>query len=39
VAWLNIYMQMAYLKETAEVLIAQYPQATFAQIAEVRLHN
>ncbi|KAG1955638.1 G1/S-specific cyclin-E1 [Pimephales promelas] len=35
VAWLNIYMQMAYLKETAEVLIAQYPQATFAQIAEL----
>uniref|UniRef100_A0A671Q4R5 G1/S-specific cyclin-E1 n=1 Tax=Sinocyclocheilus anshuiensis TaxID=1608454 RepID=A0A671Q4R5_9TELE len=35
VAWLNIYMQMAYLKETAEVLIAQYPQATFVQIAEL----
>lgn len=36
-AWLNIYMQMAYLKEDAEVLIAQYPQATFIQIAEVGL--
>uniref|UniRef100_A0A673GL77 G1/S-specific cyclin-E1 n=1 Tax=Sinocyclocheilus rhinocerous TaxID=307959 RepID=A0A673GL77_9TELE len=35
VAWLNIYMQMAYLKETAEVLMAQYPQATFVQIAEL----
>ncbi len=39
VAWLNIYMQMAYLKETAEVLMAQYPQATFVQIAEVRRGN
>ncbi|XP_057200630.1 G1/S-specific cyclin-E1 [Triplophysa rosa] len=35
VAWLNIYMQMAYLKEDAEVLMAQYPQATFVQIAEL----
>ncbi|KTG47517.1 hypothetical protein cypCar_00022098 [Cyprinus carpio] len=39
VAWLNIYMQMAYLKETAEVLMAQYPQATFVQIAEERVHS
>ncbi|XP_051562832.1 G1/S-specific cyclin-E1-like [Myxocyprinus asiaticus] len=35
VAWLNIYMQMAYLKENTEVLMAQYPQATFVQIAEL----
>ncbi|KAA0723572.1 G1/S-specific cyclin-E1 [Triplophysa tibetana] len=35
VAWLNIYMQMAYLKDDAEVLMAQYPQATFIQIAEL----
>ncbi|KAJ7985878.1 hypothetical protein DPEC_G00345030 [Dallia pectoralis] len=35
VSWLNIYMQMAYLKESDEVLIPQYPQATFVQIAEL----
>ncbi|XP_072527390.1 G1/S-specific cyclin-E1 [Salminus brasiliensis] len=34
-AWLNIYMQMAYLKEFGEVLLPQYPQATFVQIAEL----
>lgn len=37
VSWLNIYMQVAYLKESEEVLIPQYPQTTFVQIAEVRL--
>ncbi|KAI4898642.1 hypothetical protein NFI96_025998 [Prochilodus magdalenae] len=35
VAWINIYMQMAYLKECGEVLMPQYPQATFVQIAEL----
>lgn len=35
VAWLNIYMQMAYLKETEAVLLMQYPQTTFVQIAEL----
>lgn len=35
-SWLNIYMQMAYLKEFTEVLMPQFPQATFVQIAEVR---
>ncbi|XP_066569781.1 G1/S-specific cyclin-E1 [Amia ocellicauda] len=34
-SWLNIYMQVAYLKDTSEVLIPQYPQATFVQIAEL----
>ncbi|XP_038824908.1 G1/S-specific cyclin-E1-like [Salvelinus namaycush] len=34
VSWLNIYMQVAYLKES-EVLIPQYPQTTFVQIAEL----
>ncbi|XP_056134895.1 G1/S-specific cyclin-E1 [Lampris incognitus] len=35
ISWLNIYMQMAYLKETEELLIPRYPQATFTQIAEL----
>ncbi|KAM6977869.1 G1/S-specific cyclin-E1 [Aplochiton taeniatus] len=35
VSWLNVYMQVAYLKESAELLIPQYPQAMFAQIAEL----
>ncbi|KAL6461315.1 hypothetical protein MHYP_G00294590 [Metynnis hypsauchen] len=35
VAWINIYMQMAYLKDSGEVLIPQYPEATFVQIAEL----
>ncbi|TRY60616.1 hypothetical protein DNTS_014007 [Danionella cerebrum] len=35
VAWLNVYVQMAYLKESAELLVVQYPQATFVQIAEL----
>ncbi|XP_012670391.1 G1/S-specific cyclin-E1 [Clupea harengus] len=34
VSWLNIYMQVAYLK-TEEVLIPQYPEATFVQITEL----
>ncbi|XP_064168964.1 G1/S-specific cyclin-E1 [Anguilla rostrata] len=35
ISWLNIYMQVAYLKDSGEVLIPQYPQATFVQIAEL----
>lgn len=35
VSWLNVYMQVAYLKETDELLLPRYPQATFTQIAEV----
>ncbi|XP_028295917.1 G1/S-specific cyclin-E1 [Gouania willdenowi] len=35
ISWLNVYMQVAYLKETEELLIPQYPQATFTQIAEL----
>ncbi|XP_010889714.2 G1/S-specific cyclin-E1 [Esox lucius] len=35
VSWLNIYMQVAYLKESDQVLVPQYPQATFVQIAEL----
>nr|XP_015224063.1 PREDICTED: G1/S-specific cyclin-E1 [Lepisosteus oculatus] len=34
-SWLNIYMQVAYLKESSEMLIPQYPQTTFVQIAEL----
>lgn len=36
VSWLNIYMQVAYLNELYEVLLPQYPQQIFVQIAEVR---
>ncbi|XP_067905450.1 G1/S-specific cyclin-E1 isoform X2 [Heterodontus francisci] len=35
VSWLNIYMQVAYLKEMYEVLIPQYPQEMFVQIMEL----
>jgi len=35
ISWLNVYMQVAYLKETEELLIPIYPQATFTQIAKV----
>ncbi|XP_058484578.1 G1/S-specific cyclin-E1 isoform X2 [Solea solea] len=35
VSWLNVYMQVAYLKETDDLLIPKYPQATFTQIAEL----
>ncbi|XP_030650058.1 G1/S-specific cyclin-E1 [Chanos chanos] len=35
VSWLNIYMQVAYLRECNEVLIPQYPQTTFVQITEL----
>ena len=36
ISWLNVYMQVAYLKDTEELLIPRYPQATFTQIAKVR---
>ncbi|KAM3625909.1 uncharacterized protein V6R79_019672 [Siganus canaliculatus] len=35
VSWLNVYMQVAYLKETDELLLPRYPQTTFTQIAEL----
>ncbi|XP_057708937.1 G1/S-specific cyclin-E1 [Corythoichthys intestinalis] len=35
VSWLNVYMQVAYLNESDQVLIPKYPQATFAHIAEL----
>ncbi|XP_007887579.2 G1/S-specific cyclin-E1 [Callorhinchus milii] len=35
VSWLNIYMQVAYLKEMYEVLVPQYPQEVFVQIMEL----
>ncbi|TWW67061.1 G1/S-specific cyclin-E1 [Takifugu flavidus] len=34
VSWLNVYMQVAYLKETDELLLPRYPQETFTQIAQ-----
>ncbi|KAM4602947.1 G1/S-specific cyclin-E1 [Polymixia lowei] len=35
ISWLNVYMQVAYLKESEELLIPRYPQATFTQIAKL----
>ncbi|XP_061669612.1 G1/S-specific cyclin-E1 isoform X2 [Syngnathoides biaculeatus] len=35
VSWLNVYMQVAYLKESDRPLIPKYPQDTFAHIAEL----
>ncbi|XP_029354252.1 G1/S-specific cyclin-E1 [Echeneis naucrates] len=35
ISWLNVYMQVAYLKETDDLLIPRYPQNTFTQIAEL----
>lgn len=35
VSWLNVYMQVAYLNDMYEVLLPQYPQHVFIQIAEV----
>nr|XP_033798082.1 G1/S-specific cyclin-E1 [Geotrypetes seraphini] len=35
VSWLNIYMQVAYLNDLYEVLLPQYPQQAFVQIAEL----
>ncbi|XP_004704961.1 G1/S-specific cyclin-E1 isoform X1 [Echinops telfairi] len=35
VSWLNVYMQVAYLNDFCEVLLPQYPQQIFIQIAEL----
>uniref|UniRef100_A0A3Q2X5U9 Cyclin E1 n=1 Tax=Haplochromis burtoni TaxID=8153 RepID=A0A3Q2X5U9_HAPBU len=35
VSWLNVYMQVAYLKDADELLLPRYPQATFTHIAEL----
>lgn len=35
ISWLNVYMQVAYLKEKEQLLIPQYPQDTFTHIAEL----
>ncbi|XP_006867446.1 PREDICTED: G1/S-specific cyclin-E1 [Chrysochloris asiatica] len=35
VSWLNVYMQVAYLNDFSEVLLPQYPQEIFVQIAEL----
>ncbi|XP_072836982.2 G1/S-specific cyclin-E1 [Pogona vitticeps] len=35
VSWLNIYLQVAYLNEFYEMLLPQYPQQIFVQIAEL----
>ncbi|KAM8887974.1 G1/S-specific cyclin-E1 isoform 1-T2 [Synchiropus picturatus] len=35
ISWLNVYMQVAYLKQSNELLIPRYPQDTFTQIAEL----
>lgn len=35
VSWLNVYVQVAYVNDTSEVLMPQYPQQVFVQIAEV----
>lgn len=39
IAWLNVYMQVAYLKDTDELLLPRYPQETFTQIAQVRFFS
>ncbi|XP_068597932.1 G1/S-specific cyclin-E1 [Brachionichthys hirsutus] len=35
VSWLNVYMQVAFLTQTDELLIPRYPQDTFTHIAEL----
>ncbi|NWW94789.1 CCNE1 protein, partial [Rhynochetos jubatus] len=35
VSWLNTYLQIAYLNEQREILLTQYPQQIFVQIAEL----
>ncbi|KAK9392740.1 G1/S-specific cyclin-E1 [Crotalus adamanteus] len=35
VSWLNIYMQVAYLSEICEMLLPQYSQEIFVQVAEL----
>lgn len=38
VSWLNVYLQVAYLNDVYEVLLPQYPQQIFIQIAEASGH-
>lgn len=38
VSWLNVYLQVAYLNDVYEVLLPQYPQQIFIQIAEASSH-
>ncbi|KAJ8249434.1 hypothetical protein GJAV_G00234820 [Gymnothorax javanicus] len=35
IAWLNLHMQMAHVKNPREPLMRQYPRAVFAQVAEL----
>ncbi|XP_049980485.1 G1/S-specific cyclin-E1 [Alexandromys fortis] len=35
VSWLNVYVHVAYVNDTNEVLMPQYPQQVFVQIAEL----
>ncbi|XP_039736678.1 G1/S-specific cyclin-E1 isoform X1 [Pteropus medius] len=35
VSWLSVYLQVAYLNDVYEVLLPQYPQQIFIQIAEL----
>lgn len=37
ISWLNVYLQVAYLKEKEDLLIPKFPQVTFTHIAEVRV--
>ncbi|MEQ2180032.1 hypothetical protein GOODEAATRI_031430, partial [Goodea atripinnis] len=39
ISWLNVYMQVAYLKDTEELLISRYPQETFTHIAEDKAYT
>lgn len=38
VSWLSVYLQVAYLNDVYEVLLPQYPQQIFIQIAEASGH-
>ncbi|XP_063802109.1 G1/S-specific cyclin-E1 isoform X2 [Pseudophryne corroboree] len=35
VAWLNVYLQVAYMKELQQFLLPQYPQQTYIQVVEL----
>ncbi|XP_036288624.1 G1/S-specific cyclin-E1 isoform X1 [Pipistrellus kuhlii] len=35
VSWLNVYLQVAYLNDMHQVLLPQYPQDVFIQVAEL----
>lgn len=37
-SWLSVYLQVAYLNDVYEVLLPQYPQQIFIQIAEASGH-